>query len=108
MNRHAVLIAKNKMEIIEGDGNILELARKQIGCDIVELVRLSSHKGLLVDEEGWLKPNFLNIVASLIARVPIGGNALFVNLGPDDIGYLSEDFAKAFIDKAEKLFEIEL
>ena len=107
MKRHAVLITNSKMELVEdnSDGDILAFARKLIGCDVVELVGLSSHKGLLVDEEGWLKPNYLNLVASIMAGLPIGGDALLVGLGPSEIGYLSEDFSKRFVDAGKGLFE---
>lgn len=109
MNRHAVLITNSKMELVEdnSDGDILAFARKLIGCDVVELVGLSSHKGLLVDEEGWLKPNYLNLVASIMAGLPIGGHAVLVGLGPSEIGYLSEEFSKRFVDAGKGLFEFE-
>ena len=106
MKRHAVLITKDKVECIEGEGDILEFARKHIGCDTVELVGLSKHKGLLVDEEGWLKPNYLNLPAAFISRLPIAGHAILVHLGPSSIEYLSEEFANEFTEKTKKLLDI--
>lgn len=108
MKRHAVLITNDKIECIEGEGDILEFARKHIGCDTVELVGINKHKGLLVDEEGWLKPNYLNLPSSFLARVPIGGHAILVHLGPSSIEYLNEEFAKEFTEKTKKLIGIEL
>lgn len=63
----------------------LEYVHKFVDCDIVESVNLRGFDGeyiMLVDEEGWLKPDpVLNITASLLYRgapFDIAGNALIL------------------------------
>lgn len=63
----------------------LEYVHKFVDCDIVETVNLRGFDGdfiMLVDEEGWLKPDpVLNIKASLLYRgtpFDIAGNALIL------------------------------
>ena len=63
----------------------LEYVHKFVDCDIVETVNLRGFDGdfiMLVDEEGWLKPDpVLNVTASLLYRgtpFDIAGNALIL------------------------------
>ena len=89
---------------VKADGDVLEIARREIGCDYVEMVRLKPHDlhfALLVDEDGRFKKDaILNPLASLFAECNIVRNALLVMINGEELDGVSEEKADRLIEKA--------
>lgn len=74
----------------------------QLGCRSIEIVRpftgkTTKNQIFVIDEEGALKPNRINVVASCFYGMPIYGNVLlakedFRNGEPDICGFNWDDF----------------
>ena len=91
----------------------LETVHELIGCDIVESVDLCGFDGdyiMLVDQEGWLKPDpVLNIKASLLYRVTpfdIAGNALILKRNRYDWKALTLNETEYLLKEIDAAFEL--
>ena len=91
----------------------LEYVHKFVDCDIVESVNLCGFDGdyiMLVDEEGWLKPDpVLNIKASLLYRgtpFDIAGNALILKRNRYDWKALTLNETEYLLKEIDAAFEL--
>jgi hypothetical protein len=78
-----------------------------IGCEYVEcLTRLASTDApvaLWVDEEGAIKPNTMNTRASIIAGIPLMGDAILAGHEDGNIVTLRMDCPAQFMSQVEAL-----
>lgn len=84
---------------LEYDGRSLENFHEVMGCDIVDLVRLTDHHMLLVDDEGLLKPNYHFMFPD--SNVPFSGKACLV--GNNEAGDIVNTYLKPGADIVMKL-----
>lgn len=92
----------------------LEYVHKFVDCDIVESVNLCGFDRdniiMLVDEEGWLKPDpVINVTASLLYRgtpFDIAGNALILKRNRYDWEALTANECEYLLREINALVEI--
>lgn len=75
---------------------------RQLGCRSIEIIRpftgkTTRNQVFVIDEEGALKPNQINVVASMFYGMPIYGNVLLAKEGirngePDIVGFEWDEF----------------
>jgi hypothetical protein len=82
--------------VVVGDGDVFDLARELIGCQMVEhvyntgLESLRPSHGLLVDEEGLMNDDPACFLIEGGTQ-PYAGKAVVVNNGGDEFGFPDED-----------------
>ena len=76
-----------------------------MGCEIVQrishLISTTEPVALWVDEEGAMKPNLMNVRASIIAGIPLMGDAILAGDNGGDIVSLRMECPAEFMSRIE-------